>query len=94
MAADLHALRPADTPAYMTDAWLGCVRWALGEPEIVEAFRGDTGMTWRPATTPIERSIDEATGADWAYLKAFIKWANVHVWGPISGGPMSSRGRR
>ena len=40
---DLNALRPADTPAYMTPAWLGCISWALGEKEVVTAYREDTG---------------------------------------------------
>ena len=79
------ALRPADTPEYMTGAWLGCIRFALGKPEIVAAFRADTGNKWEPATTWIDRMIDQQTGAEWAFLKAFTEWANVNVWGPLDG---------
>jgi len=79
----LRALRPADTPAYMTDAWLSCVHWALSTPEIVAAFRHETGNTWQPGASGLDRMIDAATGADRAFLESFIQWVNVNVWGPL-----------
>ena len=78
-------LRPADTPEYMVPAWLGCIDFAIGQPEIVAAFRRDTGNNWSPGKTGIDRMIDEATGADRRFIREFIRWANVHVWGPIDG---------
>lgn len=81
-------LKPADTPDYMIPAWLDCISFAIGKPEIVAAFRADTGEQWQPGCTGLERMIDEATGADRHFLEAFIKWANVHVWGPLDGGPI------
>ncbi len=80
----LLSLRPKDTPEYMTGAWLGCIHWAIQEPEIVDAFRKDTGLNWRPARTPLERMIDEATGMDRKFIMEFIRWANVNVWGGLS----------
>ena len=82
-ALDLDALRPADTPAYMTDDWLDCIYWAIGEPDIVAAFRENTGDLWVPGLTPLDRMIDEATGRDRAFAESFIRWANVAVWGPL-----------
>jgi len=79
------ALRPIDTPDYMTDAWIGCIQFAIGQPEIVEQFRRDTGLRWTLARNGFEQAIDTATGADRAFIEAFIKWANVNVWGPMDG---------
>ena len=82
---DLDALRPAATPAYMTPAWLGCISWALGEKEIIAAYREDTGDQFTVGRTPIERLVDKATGCDLAFLESFIRWANVqNVWGPLA----------
>ena len=80
---DIVALRPADTPEYMTPAWLGCVRWAASEPEVVDAFLRETGIQWSPASTPLERLIDQATGSDKELVSAFVRWANENVWGPL-----------
>ena len=82
-ALDIISLRPADTPDSMTDAWLGCIHWALGQPDIVDAFRADTGIKWRPGQTPIERMIDQAADAEREFIERFIRWANVKVWGPL-----------
>ena len=78
---------PGDVPAYMFEAWRDCVVWAIGEPEIVAAFRRDTGNTWAPGRSGLERMIDAATGVDRDFVEAFIRWANVNIWGPIDGPP-------
>lgn len=78
-------LMPADTPAHMAPAWLGCIGWAIKQPEIVESFRAETGNNWRPAKPGIDRMVDEATGAPHAFMVEFIKWANVNVWGSMGG---------
>ena len=80
---DLLALRPADTPAYMTEAWLSCLVWVARNPGALEAFVHDTGCTWTPGRSPLERMVDEATGRDRAIVEAFVRWVNVQVWGPI-----------
>jgi len=59
------------------------MHWALGEPEIIQAFRQDTGITWTPGKTGIDQLIDKSTGADYRFICAFITWANEHIWGPI-----------
>lgn len=83
-------LMPTDTPAYMCPAWLGCIRFALGDESVVRAFREETRNFWEPATTPMDRLVDEATGADWAFLVEFIQWVNVAVWGSLDGPADSS----
>lgn len=82
---DIMALMPEDTPAYMAPAWLGCIHWAVGNDEIMAAFRAETGNAWVPASDGLGRLIDEATGADVAFFTAFVQWVNVNVWGPIDG---------
>lgn len=86
---DIETLRPADTPFYMTPAWLGCVSFALGNSDVVAAFRAETGNAWTPGHSGLERMIDAATGADQAFMEQFIRWVNVNVWGPIGGPPAS-----
>lgn len=72
---------PPTTPAYMFGAWLDCLRWAIAEPEILERYRRETGSTWRPASTPIDRAIDEATGRGKLEVEKFVAWFNVQIWG-------------
>lgn len=86
---NIETLRPVDTPEYMTGAWLGCIFWGIGDENILAAFRQDTGNQWCPGRNGFERAIDAATGVDRQFVEAFIRWANVNVWGPLagSGGP-------
>jgi hypothetical protein len=79
----IEDLRPVDTPEYMTPAWLGCIHWAIGTPEIVDAFRRESGMAWTPARNGLDRMIDEATGVEKRFIEAFIEWANANIWGPM-----------
>jgi hypothetical protein len=64
--------------AYM---WVGCLQWAMKQPGCLEEFRADTGFTWTPGRTPLDRMIDDATGMPRAFLDAFLPWFNEHVWG-------------
>lgn len=67
-----HPLMPGDTPDYMAAAWAGCIRYAAGNQEIISEFcRG----TERTAYDPCEKSC----------VEAFIRWVNVHFWGPVDG---------
>lgn len=76
-------LMPSDTPDYMAPAWVGCISWAIGNPEIRATFMTDSGLKWEPPKTELDRMIDKATGADERFIEAFIVWANDHVWGKI-----------
>lgn len=82
---DIATMMPSDTPPIMFQAWLDCLRWAIGEPEIVAKFRAETGTTWTPGKTPLDRMIDDAGGAERGFVEAFVKWFNVNVWGPVDG---------
>lgn len=77
------ALMPASTPDFMTQAWLDCLHWAIGFDPIREAFERDTNFHWKPARNAIDRLIDEATGADRAFIELFVKWFNENVWGDV-----------
>ena len=79
----LEDLRPSDTPAYMTPARIGCLQWAIEQPEIIAWFREETGNRWSPGGTVIERMVDDATGAPHDFIVEFVKWANVNIWGPV-----------
>ena len=83
---DLYHLMPEDTPEYMAPAWAACMCWAATVPQFVEAFYEDTGETWKPPASPLDRMIDEAAGRDRAVAENFIRWANVNVWGPLEPG--------
>lgn len=78
---------PADTPDYMAPAWASCLYWAIGDPAVLADFRAAIGNKWTPPATGIDRMIDEATGADRAFIEAFVAWFNDHVWGPIEDEP-------
>lgn len=82
MQSPLLALKPADTPDYMTQAWVDFLRWAFGVKELIDQFRAETGNYWTPATTPIDQMIDNATGANREFCEEYIKWLNHNVWGP------------
>lgn len=78
---------PEDTPEYMWPAWGSCLHAALGHHETLAAFRAATGNTWSPDVTAIEKMIDQGTGADRAFLEAFVTWFNENVWGRFQETP-------
>ncbi len=80
---DWHALRPDDLPEYLIPAWLGCMRYAISEPEIVAAFREDTGNQWKPPANTLEALVDSQLNRQEEFLVKFITWANTNVWGPL-----------
>jgi hypothetical protein len=77
---DLMSFCPASN-AVMAAGWLGALSFALGRPEIVAAFREDTGNRWTPGRTPLDRIIDDAAGAGEGFMRAFLPWFNENVWG-------------
>lgn len=81
----IRALVPSDTPEYMLSAWASCMTWALGHEEIMAAFRADTGNQWQPGRSPLDKMIDNATGAKEKFITDFVNWANINVWGKIDG---------
>jgi hypothetical protein len=73
------------TEAWAIPAWVGCLMWAIGNKDILEQFRADTGCTWAPGKTQIERMIDEATGYDADFIRRFAIWHNKSIWGEVNG---------
>jgi hypothetical protein len=67
----------------MLQAWTDCLLWAVGNEDILARFRVETGNTWEPGTTPAQIQIDKATGADRAFVTAFVPWFNENVWGDV-----------
>lgn len=77
-----RALEPFMQTDYLQAvAWIGGIRYALGNDEMIAAFRKDTGNRWSPGRTPLERMIDEAAGADGAFFLAFAEWFTKNIWG-------------
>lgn len=70
------AAMPADTPDYMAQAWYGCMSWAIDNDEIRSAFEAETGHHYAAPQNGFEHES--------AYVEAFVKWANVNVWGSMA----------
>ena len=83
MMLNIEELQPSDTPDYMVPAWLNCIEYSLGNDAIMAEYREQTGEQWTPGRTPLDRMIDEATGRDVQFLRDFITWFNVNVWGSL-----------
>lgn len=69
----------------MVQAWVDCLLWSVTNPDIVAAFRQQTDCHWTPATTGLERMIDQATGAEADFVRAYVAWFAQAVWGPEDG---------
>ena len=74
----------------MAGAWYSAVKWAAQEQDALDAFEKATGIKplFAASRSPIERMVDEATGAGDASVTAFVDWFNENVWGedPFDGG--------
>ena len=79
MAGILDDLAPRDP--LMRLAWADCLRWAVSDPDVLAAFRAATGNQWTPGASPLDRMIDEASGAEAAFVRAFVVWHNETIWG-------------
>ena len=66
---------------YMIPAWLSCLYWAVGDADMMDAYRTATGDNWRPSGG-LNAMVDAATGADRAFFLRFAGWFNTNVWGP------------
>jgi len=70
---------------YLRPAWASCLLWSVTEPEILEAFRTQTGCTWTPPRSGLDRLIDSAAGADREFVRQYVEWFNANVWGDPGG---------
>lgn len=71
-------------------SWVGSLRYALSREDVMVAFREQTGNRWQPGRTPIDQMIDQATGTDLVFIRAFAKWHNEHIWGEEDGKPVDA----
>ena len=65
-------------------AFIGLIRFAFMEDEIVKKYKDDTGKDIRRIfpTSPIEMMVDKACGYDKREdFCAFADWVNVTMWG-------------
>ena len=79
------ALMPSDTPDFAAPDWISCLHAHVTNTDVLRIFRLETGNTWAPATDPISAAVDSATGADRAFIEAFVRWFNERIWGPWKG---------
>lgn len=81
---------PAETPDYLAPAWASCLSWAIHNEDMRIAFQQATGRKWSPPRSGLDLMIDEATGANRAFIEAYITWFNQNVWGnePIDNEPI------
>lgn len=68
------------TDPFERHEWHATVLMSLRYPPMMEAFRDDTGSAWHPASTAIEKMLDEAAGEDIAFLVQYLKWFRDSVW--------------
>lgn len=78
---DHRLITPYDDNRLHRAAFIGCLHWALGEPEILSRFRSETGNTWQPAKSPVDRMVDKATGADFNFMQEFSDWVAKNIYG-------------
>jgi len=72
----------------MMGAFVGLVRFALREKEIIDRFKADTGIDLSKlvSKSPIEKMIDTACGHNGRMeIISFVDWVNVNLWGEESG---------
>lgn len=70
-----------DNDPLMYGAFVGCVRWALGNDDIMRLYREDTGDGFQPAKNGIEKMIDQATGNELAFFQRFSDWVEREIFG-------------
>lgn len=67
----------------MIGAFVGCVRWALGDDKIRKSFEKETGLTFSflHNRNPIDAMIDKASGREAEIFAKFADWVVVNIWG-------------
>ena len=67
----------------MVGPWFSCLQVSMRQPEVMQAFRAETGCTYTLPTSPIEQMIDQSTFHEKTFLATFAQWFNVNVWGDL-----------
>ncbi|NBB07873.1 hypothetical protein [Pseudomonas monteilii] len=66
---------------WMYGDYIGFLHHALGQKFYVDAYRKASGNKWTPAGTVAEQMVDQATGADLAFLQGFSDWIATNIFG-------------
>ena len=62
-------------------AWRDGIMWAVKDPDVLVAFRDDTGTDLVEPRSPIDRLVDDATGKSRDDLARFVDWFTEEIWG-------------
>lgn len=60
--------------AFHMQAFVDFMRFASGEPSLVERFERETSMRYVPPANALEAAIDKATGHEDKLAEAFVLW--------------------
>lgn len=78
-----------DNPV-MAVAFVGFIRWAMCEPEVLDHFNHATGIMpwWTQSMSPLDVLIDQASGYEADVVNKFVDWLVENYWGenPFEGG--------
>ena len=84
-----------EIPAYHDDplmmgAWVACLSWATGQPDIMAAFKTDTGYDLDSITMArgIDKMVYDATGYTRTAFIAWCDWATKNLWGTDDAEPV------
>jgi hypothetical protein len=55
-------------------AFVGYVRWAARQPQMVDNFERETGIKYRSPKTGLDAAIDKATARNSAIARQFMEW--------------------
>lgn len=70
----------------VTPMWAASVLYSSRNDEIARRFQEDTGCRYRPASSPLEAMIDDATGMNERLAAQFVRWHNRYIWGETRDG--------
>ncbi|MCP5018070.1 MAG: hypothetical protein GY938_22775 [Ketobacter sp.] len=62
---------------YMLQAFLGFVSYCSKDPDRIKQFKSETGDTYSPPKTTIDKMIDESTGRDLVFAQSFVDWCET-----------------
>ena len=70
---------------YMYPAFIGFVRFAASEPEMLKQYEAETGrLVYSPPKSAIDKMADEACGTDRAFVQSFSDWCETQFGTPAN----------
>lgn len=76
----------------LSGAFMACVKWAVSEKEVTDAFEKETGLslTRLVGRAPITVMVDEATGFAQDLIAKWFDWVATNIWGDDESDPNES----